>query len=277
MREQLLDACDIGLGILAPLHGAARNNDLDAAISTAVNEWQIERWVKPEPRLRASVVVTHEDPDLAVEEIARRAGDPNFAQVLIPSKTNELLGRKRYWPIFAACQAANLPLAVHVNSVGGGYASTGGGWPSYYLQDHHINVHSFQSQIAGLALEGVFEKFPRLKWVMIEGGFAWLPSLCWRLDKHWALNRHEVPECKRPPSEYIRERLWFTTQPMEEPEQAEHLRDTLDWIGWDRIMFATDYPHWDYDDPRTAFPIRLSNAEHEKIFRTNALGVFEIS
>ncbi len=277
MREQLLDACDIGLGILAPLHGAARNNDLDAAISTAVNDWQIERWVKPEPRLRASVVVTHEDPDLAVEEIARRAGDPNFAQVLIPSKTNELLGRKRYWPIFAACQAANLPLAVHVNSVGGGYASTGGGWPSYYLQDHHINVHSFQSQIAGLALEGVFEKFPRLKWVMIEGGFAWLPSLCWRLDKHWALNRHEVPECKRPPSEYIRERLWFTTQPMEEPEQAEHLRDTLDWIGWDRIMFATDYPHWDYDDPRTAFPIRLSNAEHEKIFRTNALGVFEIS
>lgn len=274
MREQLLDACDIGLGILAPLHGAARNNDLDAAVSTAVNEWQIERWVKPEPRLRASVVVTHEDPDLAVEEIARRAGDPNFAQVLIPSKTNELLGRKRYWPIFAACQAANLPLAVHVNSVGGGYASTGGGWPSYYLQDHHINVHSFQSQIAGLALEGVFEKFPRLKWVMIEGGFAWLPSLCWRLDKHWAQNRHEVPECKRPPSEYIRERLWFTTQPMEEPEQAEHLRDTLDWIGWDRIMFATDYPHWDYDDPRTAFPIRLSNAEHERIFRSNALGVF---
>ena len=276
MQEQLLDACDIGLGILAPLHGAARNNDLDAAMSTAVNEWQIERWVTPEPRLRASIVVTHEDPELAVDEIARRADDKRFWQVLIPSKTNELLGRKRYWPIFAACQAANLPLAVHVNSVGGGYASTGGGWPSYYLQDHHINVHSFQSQIAGLALEGVFEKFPRLRWIMIEGGFAWLPSLCWRLDRHWALNRLEFPLCKRPPSEYIRDRLWFTTQPMEEPEVAGHLRDTLDWIGWDRIMFATDYPHWDYDDPQTAFPIRLSNAEHEMIFRTNALGVFGV-
>ena len=274
--EQLLDACDIGLGILAPLHGAARNNELDAAVSTAVNEWQLERWVKPEPRLRASVVVTHEDPDLAVEEIARRANDPRFAQVLIPSKTNELLGRKRYWPMFAACQAAGLPLAVHVNSVGGGYASTGGGWPSFYLQDHHINVHSFQSQIAGLCFEGVFEEFPRLKWIMIEGGFAWLPSLCWRLDAAWKRNRREMPRCKRPPSEYIRERLWFTTQPMEEPEHADHLRDTIDFIGWDRIMFATDYPHWDYDDPRTAFPIRLSNAEHQAIFRDNALGVFDL-
>ena len=274
MQAQLLNPNDIAVGVLAPLHGAARNNDLDAALSTAVNEWQIENWVKPDPRLRASIVVTHEDPDLAVEEIARRANDRRFIQILIPSKTNEPLGRKRYWPMFAASQAAGLPFAVHVNSVGGGYASTGGGWPSYYLQDHHINVHSFQAQIASLALEGVFEKFPRLRFVMIEGGFAWLPSLCWRLDKHWALNRHEVPDCKRPPSEYIKEHLWFTTQPMEEPEQAEHLRDTLNWVGWDKVMFATDYPHWDYDDPVTAFPIRLSNVEHTAIFRDNAVGLY---
>jgi predicted TIM-barrel fold metal-dependent hydrolase len=88
--------------------------------------------------------------------------------------------------------------------------------------------------------------------------------------------RNEVADCKRPPSEYIREHIWFTTQPMEEPEQADHLRDTLTWIGWDRIMFATDYPHWDYDDPRNAFPIRLSPAEHAMIFRDNAIKLYRL-
>ena len=277
MQTQLLDANDTAVGILSPLHGSARNTDLDAALCTAVNEWQIEQWVKPEPRLRASVTVAQEDPDLAVEEIARRAGDARFVQILLPSKTNEPLGRKRYWPIFAAAQSAGLPIGVHVNSVGGGYASTGSGWPSYYLQDHHINVHSFQAQVASLALEGVFERFPRLRMVMIEGGFAWLPALCWRLDRHWARMRDEVPECRRPPSEYIREHLWFTTQPVEEPEQPEHLRDTLNWIGWDRLMFATDYPHWDYDDPAAAFKIAMSEQERAMIFRENACAVYGLA
>ena len=277
MQTQLLDPNDTAVGILSPLHGSARNTDLDAALCTAVNEWQIEQWVKPEPRLRASVTVAHEDPDLAVEEIARRAGDARFVQILLPSKTNEPLGRKRYWPIFAAAQSAGLPIGVHVNSVGGGYASTGSGWPSYYLQDHHINVHSFQAQVASLALEGVFERFPRLRMVMIEGGFAWLPALCWRLDRHWARMRDEVPECRRPPSEYIREQLWFTTQPVEEPEQPEHLRDTLNWIGWDRLMFATDYPHWDYDDPAAAFKIAMTEQERAMIFRENACAVYGLA
>jgi uncharacterized protein len=277
MQTQLLDANDTAVGILSPLHGSARNTDLDAALCTAVNEWQLEQWVQPEPRLRASITVAHEDPDLAVEEIARRAGDARFVQILLPSKTNEPLGRKRYWPIFAAAQSAGLPIGVHVNSVGGGYASTGSGWPSYYLQDHHINVHSFQAQVASLALEGVFERFPRLRMVMIEGGFAWLPALCWRLDRHWARMRDEVPECRRPPSEYIREQLWFTTQPVEEPEQPEHLRDTLNWIGWDRLMFATDYPHWDYDDPAAAFKIAMSEQERAMIFRENACAVYGLA
>ena len=101
--------------------------------------------------------------------------------------------------------------------------------------------------------------------------------MCWRLDGHWARMRDEVPHCRRPPSEYIREQLWFTTQPVEEPEQQEHLRDTLNWIGWDRMMFATDYPHWDYDDPAGAFKIAMSPQERSMIFRDNACGLYGLA
>jgi uncharacterized protein len=280
MQAQLLDAHDVAYGMLLPLRpysAGARNTDLGAALCTAVNEWQVEHWVRRDARLRASITVTHEDTEAAVEEIERRAGDANFVQILLPSKMSEPLGRKRYWPLFAAAAGNNIPVAIHVNSVGGGYASSAGGWPSYYLQDHHLNVHSFQALVASLVLEGVFERFPALRMVMIEGGFAWLPALAWRLDKQWARMRDEVPECKRPPSEYIREHIWFTTQPIEEPEQDLHLRDTLNWIGWDRIMFSTDYPHWDYDDPQSAFKIQLSEAERRMIFRDNACALYGLS
>jgi nitroreductase len=125
--------------------------------------------------------------------------------------------------------------------------------------------------------EGVFEAFPKLRLVAIEAGLGWVPALGWRLDELWQRFRDELPAVRRPPSETLRERLWYTTQPADEPEDPKHLRDVFDWIGWDRICFASDYPHWDSDDPRYALPIAMSRAEHRAIFRDNALGVYRLS
>ena len=61
---------------------------------------------------------------------------------------------------------------------------------------------------------------------MIEGGFAWLPALVWRLDRTVERMRGEVPHLKRKPSEYIREHIWVTTQPMEEPERTASTSST---------------------------------------------------
>jgi predicted TIM-barrel fold metal-dependent hydrolase len=111
----------------------------------------------------------------------------------------------------------------------------------------------------------------------VEGGFAWAPSLGWRMDRQWERMRSEVPDVKRPPSEYIREHIWYTTQPVEEPVRPDQLRDIIGWLGWDRLMFSTDYPHWDFDDPRYAFKIPLSEAEKEKIFRGNARALYRLA
>ena len=127
-----------------------------------------------------------------------------------------------------------------------------------------------QNTLTSLVFEGVFERFPKLKVVMIEGGFAWAPALCARMDKHWQHMRAETPHLKRPPSEYVREHVWFTTQPMEEPEKPEHLADIVEWLGWDRLMYSSDYPHWDFDDPRQTFKFRLTEEQKAKLFRDNA-------
>ena len=85
--------------------------------------------------------------------------------------------------------------------------------------------------------------------------------------------RDEVP-LKRLPSEYMRSNIWFATQPVEEPEYPEDLRQVFEWIGWDRIVYSSDYPHWDYDDPRQAWRIKLTPQEERAILRDNALQVY---
>ena len=43
-------------------------------------------------------------------------------------------------------------------------------------------------------------------------------------------------------------------QAMEEPEPKSRVLDAISWIGWDRLLFATDYPHWDFDHPDQVLP-----------------------
>jgi len=185
MRSQHLDANGVEFGMLMPLSRSGmeeRNLDYAAALSHAVNEWQLETWIKPEPRLRAGIVVPQEDVAFAVKEIERRADNPAFVQILISPRSSDPLGHRRYWPIYAAAERANRPIALHVQGYSGGHASTASGWPTYYLQEHYAMTGNMQSTITSMVFEGVFERFPDLRVVLVEGGFAWAPVLCWRIS-----------------------------------------------------------------------------------------------
>jgi predicted TIM-barrel fold metal-dependent hydrolase len=273
MRRHHLDANGVEHGILIPLGrggGSQRNLDYGAALCSAINDWQIAKWCEFDKRLHGSITVTQEDAVTAVAEINKRARDKRFVQVLMPPRSLEPLGRRRYWPIYEAAVANKLPVGLHVGGMGG-HASTGSGMGSYYIEEHTSNVQTMQGLIASLVIEGVFETFPDLQIVLIEGGFAWEPALNWRLDKHWKRFKDEVPHLKRAPSEYVREHIRFTTQPIEEPENPRDIRPIIDWVGIDRLMFSTDYPHWDFDDPRYALNnAALSVAEKQKILSGNA-------
>jgi predicted TIM-barrel fold metal-dependent hydrolase len=273
MRRQHLDANGVEVGMLMQLSKGGmeeRNLEFAAALSRAINDWQLETFVKPEPRLKAGIVVPQEDAAFAASEIERLAPDRSFSQVIVSPRSSDPLGHRRYWPVFEMAERCNLPIALHVQGFSGGHASTGSGWPTYYMEEHYATTTGMQHTLTSLVFEGVFERFPRLKVVLIEGGFAWAPALCWRMDKHWERMRAEVPHVKRPPSEYVRESVWFTTQPIDEPDIPQHLAEVVDWLGWERLMFSTDYPHWDFDHPQHTFKFALTEEQKAKVFRDNA-------
>lgn len=80
-----------------------------------------------------------------------------------------------------------------------------------------------------------------------------------------------MPWVKRMPSEYIREQVRFTTQPMEYPEDPEDLYRMFEMIGSDDfLLFSTDYPHWDFDSPSHVFPKSFPKELRKRILADNA-------
>lgn len=271
LRAQLLDAYPIDYAVLNCLYRSAeqRYDRYGAALARAVNEWQVEHWLERDPRLRASITVPFESPVLAAAEIERAAAHPGFVQVLLFPRTRQPLGRRDYWPIYEAASRVGLPVGIHAASTTPG-PITPAGWPSYYIEDHTSLSLAFQAQVVSLILEGAFDRFPDLRVVLLEGGFAWIPALSWRLDALHARLGEEVPELEHPPSHYLRHRIRSTTQPMEEPEHPADLVSLIREIGADVLMFSTDYPHWDFDNPHRAFQTGVPAELRARIMSDNA-------
>lgn len=276
MRDQLLDRFSVERAILNPtevlfwpLHG-----EFAHALIAGLNDWTVAEWLERDDRLYATVALPQEDSAASVAEIERVAVDPRFVGVLFTVVTREPLGHPKYWPIFEAAADRGLPVVAHVGGFGGA-PETGAGWPNYFFEHHVAWTQSYVAQVVSLLAGDVFERFPGLQIVLEEGGFAWAPSLLARLDRSWEAMRAEVPQLERRPSEVFREHFWFTTQPVDEPERADDLIKVIDQMQMrDRILFSSDYPHWDYDDPDRALPAATPAELREQIFRTNAERLF---
>jgi uncharacterized protein len=273
VQTQLLDEFDIDYGILNSL-GLLNCHEmpgLAADMARALNDWMTE-WMDSEPRLLGALVVPYEYPELAVAEIERRAGDRRWVQVILPDSAEDPLGSRKYWPIYEAAVAHGLPVAVHT---AGYWPHLDTGWPSYYLEEHVANSMRMQSQLLNYICEGTFDAFPDLRLVLTEAGVAWAAPLRWSLDSAWGLLREDSPAIDRRPSEIVREHVWFTTQPIEEPDDERQFGQMIEHAELaDRLLFATDYPHWDFDSPTQALPRSLDEEQRHKILAGNACKLY---
>ncbi len=275
LRQQALAPFNTSIAICNCLYGVQflYSEEMAAVYATAVNEWMAREWLDREPRLRASIVIPVQNPEMAVEEIERRASDRRFVQVLMLVMGDMPLGRRHYWPIYAAAERHNLPIGVHAGSTYR-HAVTAAGWPSYYTEDYAAQSVAFQSQLTSLISEGVFTKFPTLRVVMMESGFTWLPAHVWRLDKNWRALRREIPWVDRAPSEIVRSNIRLTLQPIDAPPEPDDFDRLMEHMDSDELLlFSTDYPHWQFDGT-DVLPPHLSPELVRKITIGNPLATY---
>ena len=283
LREQLLDRYEVEYAVLTGEDilnvSCMAHPQLAAAIATAYNRWLAEEWLPRDRRLKGSLVVATQDAERAADEIRALGGDDDIVQVLLPGGARSGYGDPHYLPIFEAAVELGLPVAIHVGAEGLGAnpPPTATGYPSYYFEWHTLLPTAAMSHLVSLIAQGVFERLPELRLVLIESGVAWLPALLWRLDANWKALRSETPWVRRLPSETVREHVRLTTQPLEQPANGKLLHEALrlvDGMG-EMLMFATDYPHWDFDTPRL-IPRRLPAEWRSAVMSENARALYRL-
>ncbi len=275
LQRNLLDPLKLSgaiLNIVSGIH-AVYDPYLATALCQATNRWLVAEWLDRDPRLRASLLVPFQNPEAAVEEIERHAGDKRFVQVLTIAMGEVPLGRRAWWPIYAAAEKHGFALAIHAGS-NLRHAPTQSGFPSFLVEEHVVQTQGFANQVGSLIAEGVFGKFPGLKAVLIESGVTWLPPLMWRMSKDWRGARIEVPWIAQAPAGIMRDHLRLTISPFDGPGQAEEAERAIEHLGADdMLLFSTDYPH-DRGGDLALWPASLPRQRAPAIARDNVLATY---
>lgn len=240
-------------------------------------EYMLEEVVDPAEGIYTMVPIPYQEPDAAVALIERVAHEPGIVGgLMVTAGAEPPLGNRRYDPIYATCEELGLPVVFHAG---------GAGLDQYHLQGYEkfIETHTLgflnanMAQLTSLVVQGTPVKFPDLEIVFQESGIFWIPLMMHRLDSEYLKRQSEAPLLDQRPSKYIKD-FHFGIQPMELPDNEDHLEYIIEMIGGpDRLMYASDYPHWDYDLPEviTERPF-LSEDEKQRILADNAAEVFGI-
>ena len=279
VKQELMAKHGVDVGILTSSIlslSSHPNIALASAVARAYNDWTLDVWVRPHAEFKGSIIVNPQDPDFSVEEIERLADTPGIVQVLTCCGSNNPYGQPRFFRIWEAAAHYGLPVAMHSGGETVGIASkdTLAGPLTYYVEHHALQTQAAMAHMASLVMEGVFERLPNLRFLFVEEGLSWVPHVMWRLDKDYKGNRSECPWLKRLPSDYILEQCRYTTQPLDEPREPQHLLQVLQMIdAAHTALYASDYPHWDFDNPRVAFR-GVPPGLRERIFAGNAIDLY---
>lgn len=289
-KLEYMDEFDLDYAVLTPggnLGLASVNHDQTAVeIASAYNEWMADTFYDTSDRLASAVLVAHQRPEKAAEEIDKWADEDAAVAVQLPaSGLVPPAGHHWHDPIFEAAEDNDLPILMHTgNSTSTGSFPVQRYWSETFLEDHLFTFPvEGMWQLNSLLFQGIPEKYPDLTFIMQETGVEWLPWMMWRMDDHYLQNSQDVPILERMPSEYVRDNFFFATQPLGHTTNNQHLGKLLEIAGGsDTIMFATDHPHPDFDTPDELFtPLSMNDSfsddEIKAIMGGSALELFDLT
>jgi len=253
--NQLLNEHGVDYALLngGGIAGVSLMNEIQypVALSQAHNQWMVDEWLSYDDRFLGSIHIAVQSPKDSAAEIRKMAQNPRIKCVALPSVLPLPISHEFYSPILKAIEETGLVLLFHPKQPTISTSQmTPIGTLNSYLEWHTLAGLPYMSQIVSMVFSGVFEKYKNLKVFFVEGGISWLPSLLWRMDKNYKGLRTEAPWLKKLPSEYVLSNCKFCTQPIEEPQRPEYLSQIWKMMdGENTIIFSTDYPHWDFDNP----------------------------
>ena len=249
--------------------------EMEVWLGRAYNRWLIDKVLKVDDRIKTLAYLPFNVPSEAIRTIEEFSGQPGVVGFCVPSTRHKPIHHNDYMRVYAMLQERDLPIAFHA---------------AYHWQDQSLStinrflgMHALgfvwcnMVHMTNWILNGIPERFPKLKSIWVESGLAWIPFLMQRLDDQYLMRPSEAPQLKRMPSEYMRENCWYTTQPME-TTNLKALQLTLEMINAEtQLLYASDWPHFDFDLPQeiTDLPF-LSEEAKRNILGLNAARLFNL-
>ncbi|MBM2809874.1 MAG: Amidohydro-rel protein [Chloroflexi bacterium] len=243
-----VEQANITLSVIFPTGGLSfgliSDPEWAAALAQAYNDWLYDRFLRLSPRrLKGMALIPLQDPDRAVHELRRAAGELGMVGAILPAVgLSEAFGHRMFWPVYEAAQDLGLLLAVH------GAPGQGLGLDRLRrLIEVRTLTHPFSQmvQLTSMMFEGVFDAFPRLRFAFCEAGCGWLPYLVERLDLEYSHRTAQAPGLKVRPSEHVRSGRIFVHTELEEQGLARVVAE----FGEELLFCASDFPH----EPRSEF------------------------
>jgi uncharacterized protein len=272
-----LDAGGVERAILLPFtRGLQPDVDFGSAICAATNRWLAETWLADDPdgRFLGTIRVNAMDPIAAVKEIETWGDHPRMVQIGIPTEAHRPYGQRNYLPIWEAAAACRLPVAVKAdNGVGVDYFPTLNGLPRTHIEFSALHRDRSFFHLSSLIAEGVFERFPELRFVFVDGGFDLAVPLMWRMDMDYPIAYIEVPWLTRTPGDYLEANVRFVVDRMEGPpdDDAALVDEWLERSGGVRLLlYGSRYPHWSTLRPAEAVP-GSAESVRRRLLRDNAV------
>jgi predicted TIM-barrel fold metal-dependent hydrolase len=279
LGQRWMDAMSVDYSCLFPTGmlsiGLHPVPEMEVELTWAYNRWVTEK-VLPDAggRMYSMLNLPFADADAClrqVEEFGDRKGVTGF---MITTVRDHPVYANRYMKVYRAIEERGLALAFH----------SGVNWGEAVFRgcNRFISVHALGFSFYNIlhctnwVINGMGERFPKMPVIWVEAGLAWIPFLMQRLDHEYMLRPSEAPLLKKKPSDYMRD-MYYSSQPMEVQDTAA-LECTMRMINAEtQLMYASDYPHWDFDLPSTIWDLKfLSEKAKHNILGGTAARLFKL-
>lgn len=256
--------------------GVQTDDQRTQAFAKAHIEYMIDQVLDPDDGVYGLAPLPYSDIETSLEILDRVENVPSIrGACFITAGANPPLGNRKYDPLYERCEEIGYPVVFHTGGSGlDDYVRAG---YQEMLETHTLGfLESNMSQLVSVTCQGVPEKFSDLDIVFMESGVTYVPGLISRLEEEYLKRPEEAPLLEKRPSEYITD-YYFGTQPLEVSASPDLLELCFDMLGTDRLLYASDYPHWDFDSPSTITDLPfVSDEERKAILAGNAVEVFDL-
>ena len=283
VQLEAMDAEGIDAAVIFPSRGlyALSDPDIDpplaGAVARAYNDW-LHDFCRADPsRLIGAGMLSPFDVKDAVAEARRAVTELGFRAVFL--RPNVVGGRNWYDPYYAplwsALEDLHVPLGFH-EGVASRLPQVGEIFGDNFMLQH-VFSHPGEMMLATAAFcaGGVLERHPGLTVAFLEGNCSWAPFLLWRLDEHWERQGDiYAPGLVMPPSHYFLRQCYVSVEADEEP-----VKGVIDYMGSDRLVFSTDFPHPDSRWPDSVgrfLELPISAEDKRKILWENCARLYDL-